>query len=100
VAVAGLARFPNVHLKLTFAVTGSEEGYPFHDMHPILWRLIEAFGPERCMWGSDFPCELWLKGKASYQSHLALFTEALGLSASEQASILESTPMRVWFSGA
>jgi L-fuconolactonase len=96
--VAGLARFPNLHVKLTFAVTGSDEDYPFVDMHPILWKLIRAFGPERCMWGSDFPCELWLKGKATYQSHLSLFTEALGLSASEQRAILETTPLRVWFS--
>lgn len=97
--VAGLARFPNLHLKLTFAVTGSKEDYPFRDMHAILWRLIAAYGPQRCMWGSDFPCELWLKGKATYQSHLSLFTEALGLSESEQESILASTPLRVWFPG-
>ena len=97
--VAGLARFPNLYLKLTFAVTGSEEDYPFRDMHAILWRLIAAYGPERCMWGSDFPCELWLKDKATYRSHLSLFTEALGLSASEQESILGTTPARVWFSG-
>jgi L-fuconolactonase len=97
VQVADLARFPNLHVKLTFAVTGSDEGYPFRDIHHILLRLIEAFGPERCMWGSDFPCELWLQGKATYQSHLSLFTEALGLSESEQRAILTHTPLRVWF---
>lgn len=97
--VAGLARYPNLHLKLSFAVTGSEEAYPFRDMHPILARLIEAFGPERCTWGSDFPCELWLRGKATYPEHLSLFTEALGLSESEQAAILRETPMRIWFPG-
>jgi predicted TIM-barrel fold metal-dependent hydrolase len=48
------------------------------------------------MWGSDFPCELWLK-KATYAEHLALFTEELGLSEAEQQAILEETPMRVWF---
>ena len=98
IEVAGLARFPNLHLKLSFAVTGSDEEYPFRDMHPILQQLIEAFGPERCMWGSDFPCELWLQGKATYRSHLSLFTEELGLSQDEQRAILETTPLRVWFS--
>ena len=96
--VAELARFPNLYLKLTFAVTGSEGSFPFRDMHPILLRLIEAYGPERCMWGSDFPCELWLRGKATYQTHLSLFTEALGLSESDRRAILEGAPMRVWFS--
>lgn len=95
--VVALARFPNLHLKLTFAVTGSEDDFPFRDMHPILLRLIEAYGPARCMWGSDFPCELWLKGKATYQTHLALFTDELGLSEGERRTILERTPMQVWF---
>jgi len=97
VRVAGLARYPNLHLKLSFAVTGSDEGYPFRDMHPILLRLVEAFGVERCMWGSDYPCELWLQGRATYQEHLAVFTEELGLSESEQTCILERTPLRIWF---
>jgi predicted TIM-barrel fold metal-dependent hydrolase len=96
--VAKLACYTNLHLKLSFAVTGSEETYPFRDTHPIIRRLIEAFGPERCMWGSDFPCELWLRGKATYQSHLSVFTTELGLSKNEQAAILKDTPMRVWFS--
>ena len=99
VQVAGLARYPNLHLKLSFAVTGSDERYPFRDTHSILLRLIEAFGPGRCMWGSDFPCELWLRGKATYQSHLSVYTTELGLSASEQASILKHTPLRLWFPG-
>jgi predicted TIM-barrel fold metal-dependent hydrolase len=96
--VTALAQFPNLYLKLTFAITGSEEAYPFQDMHPILRRLIDAYGPERCMWGSDFPCELWLKGKATYQTHLALFSEALGLSAEDRRAILSDTPLRMWFS--
>jgi predicted TIM-barrel fold metal-dependent hydrolase len=96
--VAALARFPKLHLKLTFAVTGSEGAYPFEDMHAILMRLIEAYGPDRCTWGSDFPCELWLRGKATYQTHLALFTEALNLSEDERRAILEETAMRLWFS--
>ena len=94
--VMGLARFRNLSMKLTFAVTGSEEAYPFRDMHPIVRRIIEAYGPDRCMWGSDFPCEHWLK-KATYGEHLALFTEELGLSEGEQQAILEETPMRIWF---
>jgi predicted TIM-barrel fold metal-dependent hydrolase len=60
-AVCDLARFPQLHLKLTFGVTSSRQEYPFRDTHPLLRRFIDAYGPERCMWGSDFPCEHWLK---------------------------------------
>ena len=94
--VLELARFRNLHVKLTFAVTGSDEDYPFRDTHPIVKRIIEAFGPDRCMWGSDFPCELWLK-KATYAQHLTLFTDELGLSPAEQEAVLGGTAMKVWF---
>lgn len=95
-AVVDLARFPQLHLKLTFAVTGSDEGYPFTDMHEIVRKLLRAYGPARCMWGSDFPCEHWLK-KASYVQHLDLYREDLGLSSGEQAAVLSDTAEGLWF---
>lgn len=95
--VMDLARYKNLHTKLTFGVTGSSEAFPFRDTHPVIRRVIDAFGADRCMWGSDFPCEHWLK-KATYSQHLAMFTEAMGLSGGEQETILSDTPLRVWFS--
>jgi len=94
--VVEVAKYKNLNVKLTFAVTGSGEDYPFSDMFGIVRRIVDAFGADRCMWGSDFPCELWLK-KASYGQHLALFTEELDLSAGEREGILGGTAMRVWF---
>lgn len=94
--VIDLARYKNLHAKLSFGVTGSQEDYPFKDTHPVIRRVIDAFGPDRCMWGSDFPCEHWLK-KATYGQHLRMFTEELGLSEYEKTAILSETPLRVWF---
>jgi len=94
--VVDLAGFENLNVKLTFAVTGSDEDYPFGDMTTIVKKIVQAFGADRCMWGSDFPCELWLK-KATYAQHLALVKDVWGLSEGEQTAILETTPMRVWF---
>jgi len=94
--VVEIAKFKNLNVKLTFAVTGSDQEYPFSDMFGIVRRIVDAFSADRCMWGSDFPCELWLK-KASYGQHLALFTEELDLSAGEREAILGGTAMRVWF---
>jgi len=96
-AVCALARFPNLTAKVTMVVTGSEEEVPCRDMHGIARRVIDAFGPDRCIWGSDFPCELWIP-KATYAQHLRIFTHDLGLSASEQEAILGKTAMRLWFS--
>lgn len=94
--VASLARFPNLFVKLSHVVMGTSQGYPFPDMHEGVRRLIRAFGPDRCMWGSNFPCELWLK-KATYLEHLDLFRKEMGLSREDQEAILVGTPVRVWF---
>ena len=94
-AVLDLARFPNLTAKLSFLATGSAEEYPFRDMHDACRRFIAAYGPERCIWGSDFPTELWCP-KVSYAGHLRLFQEELGLSADEQAAILGATAQRLY----
>ena len=70
--------------------------YPHEDMHAPLRRVIAAFGPKRCVWGSNFPNALWSKG-SSYADNLALFTQELGLSEDEQRAILGTTAMGLWF---
>jgi predicted TIM-barrel fold metal-dependent hydrolase len=91
-----LARLPKTHAKLTFIPTGSAEAYPCRDMHDPCRRIIAAFGPDRCVWGSNFPCELW-NPKATYAQHLAIFTRELGLGAKAKAAILGETAWRLWF---
>ncbi|MBS12215.1 MAG: hypothetical protein CME19_11515 [Gemmatimonadetes bacterium] len=95
--VVYLARFDQLFVKLTFGVTSSEQAFPFSDTHPILLRILEAYGRERCIWGSDFPCEHWLK-KATYAQHLDLFRSELGLSETDQEAILRDTALGLWFS--
>ncbi len=94
--VVELAKFRNLHAKLTFLPTGSGEMYPFKDMHVALRTIINAYGPERCVWGSDYPTELWCP-KVTYQQHLELFQRHLGLSKGEQDEILGGTAHRLWF---
>jgi predicted TIM-barrel fold metal-dependent hydrolase len=95
-AVVRLAAHPNLHAKLTFLPTGSASGYPCADMHAPCLRVIEAFGAERCVWGSDFPCDLWTP-RVSYAEHLRIFTEELPLDATSRAAILGGTAIRLWF---
>ena len=91
-----LAALPTLHAKLSFIPTGSAEEYPCRDMHDPCRAVIKAFGPERCVWGSDFPCELWCP-KVSYAQHLKIFTHELGLDQKAQRAILGETPRRLWF---
>ncbi|HEX4069786.1 MAG TPA: amidohydrolase family protein, partial [Planctomycetaceae bacterium] len=92
-----LARIPNLHAKLSYLATGSRERFPFRDMHGSCHAIIDAFGPTRCVWGSDFPCQLWCP-KATYSDQLRLFTHELGLEAEAKRHILGETARRLYFS--
>ncbi len=96
-SVLALAGYPNLHAKLSFVVTGSDGGYPCEDTLPLARKVIEAFGPERCTWGSDFPCELWIP-RATYAEHLRLFTQEIDLDPAGREAVLGGTARRLWFS--
>lgn len=94
--VIDLATLPNIYAKLTFIPTGSAEEYPCRDTHEACHAVIEAFGPDRCVWGSDFPCELWCP-KVSYSKHLNIFKNELGLKPEAKRKVLGETAHRLWF---
>jgi predicted TIM-barrel fold metal-dependent hydrolase len=48
-----LAEFDNIAVKCTEAPSLSRGEYPFEDLWPHLHRVLDAFGPERVMWGTD-----------------------------------------------
>jgi predicted TIM-barrel fold metal-dependent hydrolase len=93
--VVELARHPNLHAKLSFLPTGSAEAFPFRDLHGACRRVLDAFDPRRCLWGSDFPTELWCP-KTTYAGHLDLFRRELGLTPAEQAAVLGDTAARLY----
>jgi predicted TIM-barrel fold metal-dependent hydrolase len=52
-ALLAYAPFPNVAVKWIHAPRLSRQEYPFADVLEQLARTVEAFGPQRVMWGSD-----------------------------------------------
>src|SRR5262245_1200080 len=81
-----LAKYQNVHVKLSSAPTYSNERYPFRDMDPIIRSLVTAFGPQRCFWGTDLSHAF---DKCSYRQRVTHFTEELDfLSASDKEWIM------------
>lgn len=80
-----MARFPNVSVKASAAPGLSEEAFPYADVNPYVIRVIEAFGPERCYWGTDIT-RLFHKG--GYKECIAQFTDHLGLSAGDLELIM------------
>ena len=55
-ALAPLAGFANVTCKLSGLVTEADwKAWTPGDLEPYVKRVLEWFGPERCMFGSDWP---------------------------------------------
>jgi predicted TIM-barrel fold metal-dependent hydrolase len=95
-AVRDLARFRNLYAKVDFIGTGTKLKYPCSDLHHAALQVIDAYGPERCVWGSCFPNELWTPN-VTYAEHLRIFREALPLSDTARRWILGGTARKIWF---
>ncbi|CAN5499995.1 amidohydrolase family protein [soil metagenome] len=69
-------RFPNVYCKLSGLITEADwQHWSFMDLVPYVQTALEVFGPERCMFGSDWPvCKL----AGSYGQVKDALTLALG----------------------
>ena len=50
-----LAAFENVHCKVSGIVTTASENWTREELKPYIRHLVEAFGYERLMFGSDWP---------------------------------------------
>lgn len=90
-----IARFPNVHCKLSGMVTEANwQRWQPADFSPYLDIALEAFGAERLMYGSDWPVCLLA---ASYaQQFEALQVYVRKLSPTEQANIMGQTAARFY----
>jgi L-fuconolactonase len=99
--LAALAGCEQVHCKLSGLVTEARwRAWRSDGIERYIGRLLDLFGPERLMFGSDWPvCTL----AASYQEVLELAREtliALGCGESELAAVLGGTARRFYGVGA
>jgi len=54
-ALLKLSEREAVAVKLSGPFRFSKSGYPYGDAIPFMKKIVEAFGPARCVWGSDWP---------------------------------------------
>jgi L-fuconolactonase len=54
--MAAIAKFPNVHCKLSGLITeASYSSWTAEELLPYMKHALDVFGPDRCMFGSDWP---------------------------------------------
>lgn len=93
-ALAELARFPNVGVKVSALPLYSQQPFPFDDLHGAIKTIHAAFGARRLMWGSDQTMQL-AHGRATYRESVDLI-RSLGLPSTDVDWILGDT-LREWF---
>jgi predicted TIM-barrel fold metal-dependent hydrolase len=69
-----LAKYPNVSIKMSNLVNSSLEPYPFRDLKVHLRRVYDAFGPQRCHWGTDYTNAI---ARATWRQRITHITEEL-----------------------
>jgi L-fuconolactonase len=86
-AGGGLGVLPTVYAKLSGLVTETENfRFTKHQFKPLLDTALEAFGPERLLFGSDWPVCLLA---ASYGEVLGIVKVFIAeLSSDQQAAIM------------
>jgi predicted TIM-barrel fold metal-dependent hydrolase len=90
-----LARFPNVSLKLT-NTNLAEAANPKSTPQALIAALIDAFGAERMMWGSNFPTAR-PSGSSAYAPFVDVAKNALrDCSADDRAWILGGTACELY----
>ena len=72
--MVALAKYPNVSIKLSSSPTYSLEPYPWRDMTDAIKRCFDAYGPQRCYWGTDITNAF---DKSTYRQRITHFTEEL-----------------------
>lgn len=85
-------------VKLSGLVTEAEPGWTVADLRPCVELVLEAFGPERVLWGSDWPV---LTLACDYARWVAATDELLvPLSADARAAVLGGNAARFYRLGA
>ncbi|MGE4046303.1 MAG: amidohydrolase [Acetobacteraceae bacterium] len=88
-----LAEHENVRVKISGACTLSRQPFPYDDIWDPVLRIIDAFGVDRCMWGTDWTRTI---GMLTYEQGVAPFRDTGRLSASDKAALMGGTVMQVY----
>lgn len=91
--VLKLAEFDNVAIKVTGTCTLSSEPYPFDDIWEPLARVFDAFGIDRCLWGTDWTRAI---NFLTYEQGVEPFRLTDRLSDSDRAALMGGSLQKIY----
>ena len=91
--VVSLAACDNVAIKISGACTLSHQPFPYPDIWEPLRQVFDAFGFDRCMWGTDWTRAV---GVLSYEQGVEAFRVTDQLSDSERSALMGGTLAKIY----
>jgi predicted TIM-barrel fold metal-dependent hydrolase len=88
-----LAPHNNIAVKISGACTLSHEPFPYKDLWDPLGRIFDAFGFNRCLWGTDWTRAV---GLLTYKEGVEAFRVTDRLSGSDRAMLMGGALQRVY----
>ncbi len=91
--VLAASQLDNVAIKISGACTLSHQPFPYPDIWEPLSRVFDAFGLERCLWGTD-----WTRAVRvlTYEQGVEAFRVTESLSDSDRAILMGRTLSRIY----
>ena len=91
--VVSLADYDNIAIKISGACTLSHQPFPYPDIWEPLSRIFEAFGFDRCLWGTD-----WTRAVKflSYEQGVEAFRSTDQLSDAERSALMGGTLAKIY----
>jgi L-fuconolactonase len=88
-----LAPHKNIAVKISGACTLSHQPFPYNDIWDPIWRIIDAFGLDRCIWGTD-----WTRAVAllTFKQGVDAFRVTDRLSDSDRAALMGGTLQQIY----
>jgi L-fuconolactonase len=91
--VVSLAALDNVAVKISGACTLSHQPFPYPDIWEPLGKVFDAFGFDRCLWGTDWTRAVKL---LTYEQGVEAFRVTDQLSDSERSALMGGTLAKIY----
>ena len=92
-----MARFERVYVKISHTWSISQGGYPWSVTYDMVEEVYQTFGPQRIMWGTDWPVCL---SKAEYPQTLSVVRDEMKFIAPEDLEwMMGKTVLKLWSFG-
>ena len=88
-----LASHDNIAVKISGACTLAHEPFPYPDIWDSLARIFDAFGLDRCLWGTDWTRAV---GVLTYEQGVEAFRVTDRLSDSDRATLMGGALQRIY----